>query len=180
MFDTGATIVCYKYASMWDVTPFGTFGEFRVPNIRDLQPNEEQTATGIVIGRNLDDAGSLKGWLLEHETVTNRARLPKELKPTPEHRLRIASKTPWNELLLPVPVLDRYQLRPITSSEQRGCIEPPSEPTGAEIEAPEGPTETFVPLEEGPELEVSTVESADGFSISVLGIKTGDLASMHR
>ena len=148
-----------------------------------MQANEERTATGIVIGRNLDEAGSLKVWLLEHETVTNRAKLLKELKPTPEHRLRIAAKTPRDEvpeeqLLLPVPVLTKSTRKASDNSSallrvpnSGGVVEPPSESMEAEIEAPNDPQETFVPLEEVPvfcpELEVSTAESADGFLNSV-------------
>ncbi len=73
--------------------PFGAFGEFRVPNLSKSHPNDKNPSTGIVIGRNLDQTGSLKVWLLESEVIVNRAKIIRILNATAEARLRIASKS---------------------------------------------------------------------------------------
>ena len=98
--------------------PFGTYAEFRVPHLRDLQANEERTATGIIVGRNLDETGTFKVWLLESEELVNRASILKELYPTAEARLRIASKTPRDE------VAEADVFRPIDTLSRQSIVVP--------------------------------------------------------
>ncbi len=68
---------------------FGTVGEFRVPKMKVNNPMEERTATGIVVGRNLDENGTLTVFLLQSLKIVNRARVVRILLPNPELRTLI-------------------------------------------------------------------------------------------
>lgn len=67
-------------------------GEFRVPNLPDqARALEERTATGIIVGRNLDEYGSFEVYLIDSNRVVNRAKLVRLCNHTAELRSTLAS-----------------------------------------------------------------------------------------
>ncbi len=52
-------------------------------------PLEERIATGIVVGRNLDENGTLTVFLLQSMKIVNRAKVLRTLNPNPELRTLI-------------------------------------------------------------------------------------------
>ena len=87
--------------------PVGTIGEFFIPpsqrqsnstEEREQKKNEERTATGIVIGRNLDPTGTLDIYNIESGTRVNRCKVKLIRKPSDYLKTQLRKITPRDEI----------------------------------------------------------------------------------
>ena len=126
-------------------TPLGTIGEFYIPQgqrqhsskeDRDVKKNEERTATGIVIGRNLDPTGTLEIYNIDTGTRANRCKVKLLRKPSTALKAQLRSLAPAREVveddvILPVPRITQSTKRSRNTTSRDAPLDPshPSEVT---------------------------------------------------
>lgn len=133
-------------------TSLGTVGEFYVPpgkhqssskEDRDAKKNEERTATGIVIGRNLDPTGTLEIYNLDTGTRVNRCKVKLLRKPSAALKAQIRALAPSKEvveddMILPVPRITNSNKRSRTDPNQDAPLDPSHPTTVTDIEDSRG------------------------------------------
>jgi len=119
-------------------TPLGTIGEFYIPQgqrqhsskeDRDVKKNEERTATGIVIGRNLDPTGTLEIYNIDSGTRVNRCKVKLLRKPSTALKSQLRNLAPVREvvdddMILPVPRITQSTKRSRPTTSQDAPLDP--------------------------------------------------------